>query len=95
MNLDRIQDHAAARAVSGPRPGTGRIDLTSAEPAAPASVSLPAGQRPHVASIKGVLTADEERAIADMFAPGRTGYDRAGAATKPASVPGLRLNVQA
>jgi hypothetical protein len=48
-----------------------------------------------VASIKGVLSVEEERAIAGMFAPGRGGYDRSGVATGPSAVPGGRLNLQA
>jgi hypothetical protein len=97
VNLDSIQTaNVSPKPVSAPRPGQHQIDITSAEPAVPAPQandhSRPAGV---AASIKGVLTSDEEHAIANMFASGTAGYSSAGTAASPPTVPGLRLNLQA
>ena len=99
MNLDRIQTPAVPlRPVGAPR--LQQLDVTSAEPAEPVahagrSRTQTDAATDTTASIRGVLTADEEHAIADMFTTTGGGYSRAGTATGPPAVPGLRLNLQA
>jgi hypothetical protein len=97
VNLDSIQiANVSPKPVAAPRQGQQQIDITSAEPAVPApQASGPARSASVAASIKGVLTSDEEHAIADMFAATTGGYSSAGTATSPVAVPGLRLNLQA
>lgn len=89
MNLDRIQTSPAAPPV---RPGGRRLDVTLSEPARPA-VAADAGA-PQVGTIRGVLTQEENRAIAALFdSSGRVYASNGGA--RQQSVPGVHLDLQA
>ena len=102
MNLDRIQTPSPALRPAAATPPR-RLDVTSDVPAGPSAGTAAPVARPastpaagaSLASIRGVLTPDEERAIAHMFEPSRSGYSPTGARAQAAEVPGQRLNVQA
>ena len=94
MNIDRLQNAATPSAqVTRTRPR--QLDVTLSEPAIPASLSKSEdGAAPPAGSIKGVLSAEEEQAIASIFTAPSQGYNRSGNTEGPSSVPGLRLNIQ-
>lgn len=95
MNLNHIQP-------SFPSPSTqqvgGRIDLRLSEPAVPDGSRAPglgsSSEGPQIGTIDGVLTAEENRAIAYLFSEDRGGYTARGAMERQ-GMPGLNLDLSA
>ncbi len=91
MNLDRIPSSPVSPAVG---PARNRLDVTLKESAMPGGASRPSQAAPQVGSIQGVLTSEENRAIAALFGSAKNVYAPNGANQQQA-IPGLHLDLQA
>ena len=91
MNLRPITNVSEAA-----KPEARTIDITVSDPARPEALeSGDAGKpSPQIGTIKGVLTAEESRAIESLFAPLKEVYTARGAA-RSYSIPGNSLDLQA
>ena len=94
MNIAGIPTSYAAQTV---RPPGGRFDVTLHAPAAPgeAGAPLPPGEAPDVGSIRGVLTPEENRAIAAAFHPGKGVYTAGGTPRPAETARGIHLDLRA
>ena len=91
MTLDRITPASPQPAT---QPAGNRLDVTLTEPAVPGAVQAPNQETAQVGSIQGVLTPEENRAIAALFESSKGIYDTSGE-TRPQAVPGLNLDLLA
>ena len=89
MNLDRIPSSPPSPAV---QPVGSRLDVTLKDPATPVQASRIS--TPQVGSIEGVLTPEENRAIAALFDSAQNLYTADGATRQPQPVPGMRLDLR-
>jgi hypothetical protein len=95
VNLTHIQPSLPSRST---QQVGGRIDLRLSEPAAPGDATRPESAPPadgaRIGTIEGVLTAEENRAIASLFGEDSGAYTARGAMARQ-GVPGLNLDLRA
>lgn len=94
MNINHIHP-AYLQPQPGVRPAGSRFDVTLAEPAAPAGPGAKSEQAPQIGSIRGVLSPEENRAIAEIFSARSSGLYGAGGNVSQTAVPGLHLDLRA
>ena len=96
MDLNHIQPAFPAPSPSTQQVG-GRIDLRLSEPVIPglrAPGFGPSGEGAQIGSIDGVLTPEENRAIAFLFGDDGGGYTARGAMVRQ-GMPGLNMDLRA
>ncbi|MDA0745082.1 MAG: hypothetical protein O2954_01070 [bacterium] len=92
MNLSSI-GYTRPAPLSGAT-GT-RLDVTLTDTARPGKTSSPDKPAAQIGSIQGVLTPEENRAIAALFGPSSSMYESSGGNARQHAVPGLSLDLQA
>lgn len=101
MNVNGLPNSVENLVAARPR----KLDITAGEPAAPeglSSVSRSASNQAQAAanieavgSISGVLSPEENQAVADLFGKLRDGYTFSGGSPKASAPPGSLINFSA
>ncbi len=90
MNLNNVQfTQSVSSAI---KPVGNRVDVTSRVSAEPVVQSM--NTEPQVGSISGVLSAEENLAIATLFPPARGVYNSQAGTQAPRMLPGANLDIQ-